>query len=82
MHIGTFRHRGLKRLYEDDDGSLLPAGSVRKLKAILAALQFADNLSQVQTVPGWKLHPLRRRSQRSIQHHRYRQLARDLYIQR
>ncbi|NJD68812.1 MAG: plasmid maintenance system killer [Candidatus Methylomirabilota bacterium] len=68
MHIGTFRHRGLKRLYEDDDGSLLPAGSVRKLKAILAALQFADNLSQVQTVPGWKLHPLRggRKGQYSI----------------
>ncbi|CBE68738.1 MAG: plasmid maintenance system killer [Candidatus Methylomirabilis oxygeniifera] len=59
MHIGKFRHRGLKRLYEDDDGSLLPAASVRKIKAILAALQFADNLSQVQTVPGWKLHPLK-----------------------
>lgn len=59
MKIGKFRHKGLKRLYEDDDGSLLPAASVRKLKAILAALQFADNLSQVETVPGWKLHPLK-----------------------
>jgi proteic killer suppression protein len=68
MHIGKFRHRGLKRLYEDDDASLLPAASVRKLKAILAALQFADNLSQVQTVPGWKLHPLKvgRKGQYSI----------------
>ncbi len=59
MNIGKFRHKGLKRLYEDDDGSLLPAASVRKIKAILAALQFADNLSQVETVPGWKLHPLK-----------------------
>ena len=59
MRIGTFRHKGLKRLFDDDDGSLLPAASVRKLKAILAALQFADNLSQVETVPGWKLHPLK-----------------------
>lgn len=31
----------------------------RKIKAILAALEFADNLSQVTTMPGWKLHPLR-----------------------
>jgi proteic killer suppression protein len=59
MHIGKFRHKGLKHLYGNDDGSLLPAASVRKLKAILAALQFADNLSQVDTVPGWKLHPLK-----------------------
>ena len=59
MRIGKFRHKGLKRLYEDDDGSLLPAASVRKLKAILAALQFANNLSQVETVPGWNLHPLK-----------------------
>jgi proteic killer suppression protein len=59
MTIGTFRHKGLRRLYEDDDLSGLPAHSVRKIKAILAALAFADDLSQVATMPGWKLHPLR-----------------------
>lgn len=59
MTISRVRHKGLKRLYEDDDGSLLPATCVRKLKAILAALQFADNLSQIETVPGWNLHPLK-----------------------
>jgi proteic killer suppression protein len=59
MNIGKFRHKGLRRLYEHDDGSVPPAASVRKLKAILAALRFADNLSQVETVPGWKLHPLK-----------------------
>jgi proteic killer suppression protein len=37
----------------------LPAHFVKKIKAILAALEFADDLSQVATVPGWKLHPLR-----------------------
>lgn len=42
--------------------------NVRKLKAILAALEFADNLAQVATMPGWKLHPLRgdRKDQYSI----------------
>lgn len=56
--IGKFRHKGLKRLYEDDDPRGVPAHSVRKIKAILTALEFADNLSQVATMPGWKLHPL------------------------
>jgi proteic killer suppression protein len=59
MVIGKFRHKGLRRLYEDDDVSGVPSYFVRKLKAILAALEFADDLSQVATMPGWKLHPLR-----------------------
>jgi len=48
----------LRRL-ESDDPSGLPAHSIRKIKAILAALEFADNVSQIATMPGWKLHPLR-----------------------
>jgi len=59
MTIGKFRHKGLKRVYEDDDLSGVPAQAGRKIKAILAALEFADDLSQVATMPGWKLHPLR-----------------------
>ena len=55
--IGEFRHKGLRRLYEDDDAGGVPAHSIRKIKAILAALEFADNLSQVATMPDWKLHP-------------------------
>ena len=68
MVIGKFRHKGLRRLYEDDNLSGVPAEYVRKLKAILAALEFADNLAQVATMPGWKLHPLRgdRKDQYSI----------------
>jgi proteic killer suppression protein len=58
MLIGKFRHKGLRRLYEDDDPGGVPAHSVRKIKAILAALEFADSLAQVATMPGWKLHPL------------------------
>ena len=59
MLIERFRHKGLRRLYEDDDPSGLPAESVAKVKAILAALEFAADLSQVATMPGWKLHPLK-----------------------
>lgn len=59
MIIRKFRHKGLRLLYEDDDPSGVPAQAIRKITAILAALEFADNLSQVATMPGWKLHPLR-----------------------
>ena len=59
MKIEGFRHKGLKRFYEDDDSSGLPAASVRKIRNILAALEFAADLSQVAAMPGWKLHPLK-----------------------
>jgi proteic killer suppression protein len=59
MFFGKFRHKGLRLVYENDDLSGVPAHCVRKIKAILAALEFADDLSQVASMPGWKLHPLR-----------------------
>jgi toxin HigB-1 len=58
MLIGKVRHRGLKALYQDDDPSGVSASSVGKIKRILAALEFADDLSQL-TTPGWKVHPLK-----------------------
>ena len=59
MHIGKFRHKGLRRFYEDDDARGLPAASVRRIRIILSALEFAADLSQLKTMPGWKLHPLK-----------------------
>jgi proteic killer suppression protein len=59
MLIEKFRHKGLKRLYDNDNPRGLPAESVRKIKAILAALDSATDLSQLATMPGWQLHPLK-----------------------
>lgn len=59
MKIDKFKHKGLKRLYEQDDCSGVPTQAAQKIKRILAAFEFADELSQVETVPGWKLHPLK-----------------------
>lgn len=59
MLIESFRHKGLRRLYEDDDPRGLPGGPIGKIKAILAALEFGADLSQVATMPGWRLHPLK-----------------------
>ena len=68
MLIESFRHKGLRRLYDNDDPKGLPAQSVGKIKAIVAAMESATDLSQVATMPGWKLHPLKgdRRGQYGI----------------
>jgi proteic killer suppression protein len=67
MLIERFRHKGLRRLYDDDPRGL-PAEFVPKIKAILAALDAAADLSQMATMPGWRLHPLKgnRRGQYGI----------------
>lgn len=54
-----FRHKGLKALYDKDSVKGVPAQAAEKIKRILAALEFADDLAQVVTMPGWKLHPLK-----------------------
>ncbi len=66
MNIGKFRHKGLKALYEEDKVKGVSSESAPKIKRILAALEFAENLSQVATMPGWKLHPLKGGAQRRI----------------
>jgi len=56
--IRSIRHKGLKRLHEDDD----PRGVMRehtvKLRDILARLD-ADSTAADMDVPGFRLHPLK-----------------------
>ena len=58
MAIQSFRHKGLKRLFEDSDARGLPAGQMRKLLDVLAALDTAEEPNEVGLFPGWRLHPL------------------------
>ena len=55
--IRSFRHRGLKRLYEKDDPRRLNPEHVQKLKNILALLDVAALPSDMD-LPGLHLHPL------------------------
>jgi proteic killer suppression protein len=55
--IQSFRHRGLKRLYEKDDCKGLPADRVDKIGRILARLDEADE-PQKMNLPGFQLQPL------------------------
>ena len=68
MRIGKVRHRGLRRFYEDDDPSGLPAASVPRIRNMLAALVFADSIENLKAMPGWRLHQLtgERRGQWSL----------------
>ncbi len=56
--IVSFKHKGLKRLYEDDDRSLLAADQVEKIRRILLALDNATS-EKALDLPGLKLHSLK-----------------------
>ena len=56
--IQSIRHKGLRRLYEEDD----PRGVIRehaeKLRDILARLDAASTVEDMD-LPGFRLHPLK-----------------------
>jgi len=56
--IQSFKHRGLKRLYERDDRSGLQPDMVNKIERILAALDSAQAPQELD-IPGYRLHPLK-----------------------
>ena len=56
--IRTIRHKGLKRLYEDDDPRGVFAEHVEKLRDILARLDAATTAADME-LPGFRLHPLK-----------------------
>lgn len=56
--IRSFRHKGLKRLYEDDDPRGLSLEHVGKLRNILARLDAAGSADDMN-LPGFKLHQLK-----------------------
>ena len=58
MPIQSFRHKGLKQLYEKNEKRGVPAASADKLRKMLLALNTATTLLEVGVVPGWRLHPL------------------------
>ena len=59
MPIKNFRHKGLKRLFEDDDRRSVSAGQAQKIADVLAALDTAEEPDEVSLFPGWRLHTLR-----------------------
>lgn len=56
--IRAIRHKGLKRLYEDDDPRGVMSEHAEKLRDILARLDAAVTASDMD-LPGFRLHPLK-----------------------
>ncbi len=56
--IRSIRHKGPKRLYEDDDPRGVFAEHVEKLRRILARLEAAEVVTDMD-IPGYRLHALR-----------------------
>src|SRR5581483_4563290 len=56
--INSFRHKGLKRLFENDDPSGVSPEHVGKLRNILATLHAAPTVGHMD-LPGFRLHRLK-----------------------
>ena len=56
--IESFRHKGLKRYFEEDDRSKLPADMVSRISVLLSTLHAAQDLEGMN-VPSFRLHPLK-----------------------
>ena len=54
----SFRHRGLKLLFAEDDARRVNPEHVEKVKNILARLEVARNSSDMN-LPGFRLHQLK-----------------------
>ena len=58
MRIRSTRHRGLKRLIEDDDEREIRRDVVKRLRRILTALESARGIEGLKGPPGWRIHQL------------------------
>jgi proteic killer suppression protein len=59
MAIQTFRHKGLKRLFENDDARGIQAKFADKLRDMLAVIDTAVIAEEVGLFPGWRLYRLK-----------------------
>jgi proteic killer suppression protein len=59
MRITSFRHKDLERLWLRDEARGVARQHEAKLRAMLTAIEEAENVSELETVPGWRLHPLK-----------------------
>jgi proteic killer suppression protein len=56
--IRSFRHRGLKRLYQHGDPSAVNPEQASRIEDVLAHLEYATMPADLD-LPGYRLHPLK-----------------------
>ena len=65
--IRSFRHKGLARLFLDNDPSRVRSDLVKRCRVRLSALHGAEQLGDLK-IPGFDFHPLRGKPQRYSLH--------------
>jgi toxin HigB-1 len=58
MEIRSFAHKGLKRLYEDDNAKGVPSETVDKLRKMFEFLDAMQKVEELRGLPTWKAHIL------------------------
>ena len=58
MRVQGFAHKGLKRLYEEDNAKGVPAQSADKLRKMLEFLEAMNDEHELDMLPTWKAHKL------------------------
>jgi len=56
--IHSFKHKGLKKIYETGNTKGIQSNHARKLRMQLAALDTAQSIEDMD-IPGYRLHPLK-----------------------
>jgi proteic killer suppression protein len=58
VRIRNFAHKGLNRLYTDDNPKGVPADTADKLRKMFAYLDNMENPEELRSLPAWKAHIL------------------------
>ena len=58
MKIRSFAHKGLKKLYEEDNAKGVAPETVDKLRKMFAFLDEIDDPEELRALPSWKVHTL------------------------
>jgi toxin HigB-1 len=56
--IKSFRHKGLRQLFENDEGSKLPPDMLVRIRIILSALHAAED-KEGMSIPTFRFHALK-----------------------
>jgi proteic killer suppression protein len=59
MRIVGFRRKDIERFWRRDEARGVARQHAAKLRAMLTALAEAENVAELETVPGWRLHQLK-----------------------
>jgi proteic killer suppression protein len=59
MRIVGIRHKDIERLWRRGEARGVARQHEAKLRAMLTALEESENVAELETIPGWRLHPLK-----------------------